>query len=642
MEYLDHHFEKPTTDYLRVMTAVPEIAVADPKANVEAILACYQEAKDMQAELLTLPELCVTGYSAADLFFNQHVLEQSDTAIRTLAEATADGPALVIGAPIADKGLLYNCGLLLADGQVQGVVPKSHLPNYNEFYEQRWFASGKNISDRTITVAGQTVPFGTDLLFTVNGTQVAIEVCEDAFAPISPGSYHALAGAEVIVNLSASDEVIGKPDYRRQLVAQHAAGLLCAYVYASAGPGESNADVVYGGHQLMNELGKPLAEVAPMQAAPTSLVRDIDRTYITHDRSKNTTFRDQANDIRSEQPYRTMPIEVPRPTDDELQRRVEPLRYTPRDKAELDARCEYMFDIMAHGLARAIIEGKTHSLVLGLSGGLDSTLALLTALQTCQIVGRGTDFIHTLTMPGMASSERTQDNASLLAGALGTTHRETAIQDLAQDALAAIGHDQVTEDITYENTQARMRTLLLMNYANKFGGMVVGTGDLSEAAQGWCTFNGDHISMYNPNNGIPKTLVRHLVRWYADNRADAAAQAVLNDILDTPVSPELTGNGDLSQTTEDIIGPYELLDFFMNEAQRYGSRPEKIGYLAAKAFAETYNEPTINHWLQSYLARFTASQWKREVAANGPKVGISFSPRGDWRMAPNTSPDWYK
>lgn len=634
-------FEKPTEDYLRVMTASPEVAIADPAVNTATILAAYAEAKAAQAEILALPELSVTGYSAADLFFSKHVQKNTTDALTALAEATVDGPAMVVGAPLVRDGMLFNCGVMLANGEVAGVVPKTYLPNYNEFYEKRWFTSGGHIKDETITIGEQTVPFGTDLLFEVNDTKVGIEVCEDAFAPIPPSAKHALAGAEVIINLSASNELIGKEAFRRQLIAGHAANFICAYVYASAGRGESNADVVYSGHQMVYELGKKLGEVAPFDEGTTLI--DIDTAYIEHDRLVNKTFADQAVEYAGQQPHRTIPLRVPRPNDDTLQRTVSNEAFKPRSQAELDARCETLFNLMAYPLAQRLREGGSDGIVVGLSGGLDSTLALITATIAAEINGQGNDFIHTITMPGDASSERTQSNASKLAEALGTTHSVMPIGELSTQAMARIGHDTVTEDITYENTQARMRTLLLMNYANMIHGMVEGTGDMSEIAQGWCTYNGDHMSMYNPNTSIPKTLMRDLIIWYADNRADPVVKELLYDIVATPVSPELTGTGDLSQETEELIGPYKLHDFFLTEERRRGSAPEKIGYLATLAFKDEFTPNEIGDWLDSFFGRFTKNQWKREATPNGPKVGtVSLSPRGDLRMAPNTSRTWYK
>ncbi len=636
-------FEKPMGDYLRVATASPTVAIADPLKNVETILDAHAKAKSDGVELLALPELCVTGYSTADLFFDQHVLTRSEEAITELARNTVHGPAMVVGGPLVKDGILYNCGFMLAEGKIAGVVPKSYLPNYNEFYENRWFTSGKDIRDQTVVINDQEVPFGIDLLFNVNGTSVGIEVCEDAYAPIPPSANHALAGAEVIVNLSASNELIGKTEYRRRLITGHAGSFTCAYVYSSAGEGESYADVVYGGHQMISELGKLAAEVKPLSTSGSSLTYDIDSAYIQHDRLVNKTYASQAADFRANSSYRTVAVEAQRPQDNDLRRNVDPHPFVPSNPETLDARCEELFANMSYALSRNMLEKGSQAIVIGLSGGLDSTLSLLTALYTCDRLGIGYDSIHTLTMPGVASSERTQDNASLLAEALGTTHKVIPIGNLSAQTLQAFGHDGVTEDIAYENTQARMRKSIQEDYANMVQGIDLGTGDMSEAAQGWCTFNGDHMSMFNPNSGVPKTLIAHLVRWYANNRANDATRPILLDILDTPISPELTGGGTLSQETEDILGPYELHDFFLNEHKRHGSRPEKIGYLAARAFQETYDEPTIEKWLMSFLGRYTKSQWKREAAPNGTKVGpVSLSQRGDHRMAPNTSPSWYR
>jgi len=634
-------FEKPEHEYFRVMTASPEVAIADPAVNTEAILAHYQDAREQEAALLVLPELCVTGYSTADLFFNRHVLNRTNQALTQLAEATLDGPAMVVGAPTIQDGLLYNSAVMLAQGGIAGVVPKSYLPNYNEFYEKRWFTSGRTVQGATIRIGEQDVPFGTDLLFDINGTKVGVEVCEDGFAPIPPSAHHALAGADVIVNLSASNELVGKDSFRRRLITGHAANFICAYVYTSAGRGESNADVVYGGHQMVAELGKMLAEVQPFADETTAV--DIDTSYIEHDRLVNKTFADQAQEARAMRSYRTVPLKVPATQDGTLMRTVNNEAFRPQNQAELDRRCETLFNLMAYPLAQRLADSKAQGIVLGLSGGLDSTLALLTAEYARQIMLQPASFIHTITMPGAASSERTQSNATKLAEALGTTHHVMPIGELAEDAMTMIGHDTTTEDITYENTQARMRTLLLMNYANMVQGIVEGTGDMSEIAQGWCTFNADHMSMFNPNASVPKTLVRDLVNWFARNRCTPQVAEILSDIIDTPVSPELTGTGDLSQETESLIGPYKLHDFFLTEEIRRGSTPQKIGFLASLAFGEEFTVQEIQEWLDAYHGRFTANQWKRETVPNGPKIGtVSLSPRGDWRMAPNTSPTWYK
>lgn len=635
-------FEKPGQDYLRVATASPEVAIGDVPANIEAILASYADAQVEQAELVVLPELGVTGYSTSDLLQNQHVLSQARTGLEVLAKATVGGPAMIVGAPLMHKDILYNCGVVLAEGKIVGAVPKSYLPNYKEFYEARWFTSGKDVIDQTITIGDQHVPFGVDVLFDLNDTKVGIEICEDVFAPLPPSTHAALGGAEVIVNLSASDELVGKVEYRKQLVASTAARLICAYVYASAGRGESVADVIYGGHQMINENGRMLAEHKPHDTQNQPLVHDIDRTYLQHDRITNKTFAEQARDSQTEYQYRTVKINIPRSNSQELLRKVDPLPFVPRNPETLDARCEEIFNNLSTALSQRVRDAKAESLVLGLSGGLDSTLALLIALQACDKNKLPYNFVHTITMPGQASSDRTQDNASQLAQAIGTTHQEIPIAELAKSVLSNIGHDGITEDITFENVQARMRTLLLMNYSNSVNGFVEGTGDMSENAIGWCTYNGDHMSMYNPNGGVPKTLVSHLVKWYAKQQASPKVRKLLEDILATPISPELTGDGDLSQSTEDIVGPYELTDFFMYEHLRYGSEPQKIGYLALQAFDE-YTEDEIAKWLNKFFIRHTNSQWKRDVAPNSTKAGsVAESPRGDLRMAPNISPNWYK
>lgn len=632
-------FEKPTSDYLRVMTASPNVHVGNPQANLDEIALAYQAAVDNQAELLVLPELAITGYSTADLFANRHVLRESNRVLYELSKITRHNPAMIVGAPVEDNGILYNCAVVLGDGRIQGIVPKSYLPNYNEFYEKRWFTSGHGITKREIPLdaGGYSIPFGTDLLFDINDTTVGVEVCEDGWAAISPGTHAALQGAEVIVNLSASNEAVGKAKFRRQLVTDHASRLICAYVYTSAGAGESVADTVWGGHQLIGENGRLVAEVKPFEK--TNIVYDIDREYLVADRMVNKTFGDESAAERQAGQYRRIFItETPRPADGKLLRQVEGRPFGSPEA------CEEVLNIISQGLSERLDSIKSKGVVLGLSGGLDSTLAVIVAVEAAKKLGKKPDFVHTITMPGFASSERTQDNATLLAETLGTTHSIMPIGEISSKFLQTLGHDGKTEDITYENTQARTRTEILMNYANKIGGMVQGTGDLSESAQGWMTFNGDHMSMYNPNANVFKTMAKDIVRWYKNNVADESVAAVLQDILDTPISPELTGNGDLSQTTEDIIGPYELTEFFHVELQRRHSSPDKIGYLAAVAtFENEYTPETIARWLDKWLTRYTAAQWKRDVAPNGIQTGsIGNSPRTQLRMAPNTDQAWYK
>lgn len=658
MENQPNIFEKPVDDYLRLATASVQVEIANPRANAKNISDVYLKAKDEQAEVVVLQELGVTGYTVADMVFNRRVLEESANTVSALAKITEEGPALIVGAPIQDKGVLYNCAVVLAEGKIAGVVPKTYLPNYNEFYEKRWFTSGKNIRERTIRINDEEVPFGTDLLFNVNGTNVGVEICEDGWATISPGTKAALQGAEVIVNLSASNELTAKAAFRRKLVTDHASRLLCAYAYTSAGKGESVADTVYSGHQLIAETGRLVNEIEPFNEG--MLVYDIDREYIQADRMVNTTFSDEANDARADRQYRVIEIEVPKPSDNRLLREVIARPFGS------DESCRQVFNIASQGLAEKILERPGTKSVIGLSGGLDSTLALILAIEAYRKTGTDISDIHTITMPGLASSERTQDNASLLAQALGTTHKVIPIKQISNSFLEVIGHDGQTEDITYENTQARTRTEILMNYANLVGGFVQGTGDLSEGAIGWCTFNGDHMSMYNPNAGVFKSMVKDVVKWYADTKAEPEVSRILYDILATPISPELTGNGDLSQVTEDKVGPYELHEFFQVEHQRHKSRPEKIGYLATQAsFGTEYSQEEIEQilgetsfedqeqdkytdlelkkWLESFIERYFGSQWKRDAMPEGLMVGpVANSPRTTLRMAPNINPEAFK
>lgn len=631
-------FEKPSGDYLRVATVSPEVSLADVPANVATLTEAYETAKDEQVELLVCPELSLTGYSTADFFHNTYVQEQAERGLQDLAALTEDGPAMLVGAPLRHNDVVYNCAVMLAGGKVQGVVPKVFLPNAKEFYERRWFTGG-GVTGETIEVGGYAVPFGTDVMWEVNGTKVAAEICEDMFAPISPATHAALAGAQVVANLSASNELIGKADWRKTLIESFSGKTACAYVYCSAGRGESVADVIYGGHQIIAENGHIINEREPLSDDASLLVSDIDRTYLEHDRFVDKTWADQAGGHA----YRTIQISAPRPQDNRLLRYVDDAPFVPSNPETLDKRCEELFSYTSHALSQRVDEKNSKGIVLGLSGGLDSTLALLIALEAAKQLDKPADFIHTITMPARASSDRTQDNASLLAEALGTTHKVKPIQEFADNTLALIGHDGETQDITYENAQARSRKHILMSYANMIGGLEEGTGDMSENAIGWCTYNGDHMSMFNPNGGIPKTLVRHLVRWYAGNRASATVKEILYDILDTPISPELTGEGDLTQATEDVVGPYELTDFFLFELNRRGSRPEKIGYLATQAFEKVYDEATIAKWLDTFLERYTKAQWKRDVMPNTTKVGtVALSPRGDLRLPPNLGQGWRK
>lgn len=635
-------FTKPVNDYFRVATASPEVVLGDVATNVVTTLKAYEEAGKAQVELLVLPELSITGYSTADLFQNSHVLEETEKGLIALARATTDGPALLVGAPIRHQGRLYNCAVMLANGRIRGIIPKVRLANYREFYEKRWFSTGRNIMDEAVEIGERQIPFGVNIMFNINNTLVGAEICEDMFAATSPATTTALAGAHLIANLSASNELIGKAAWRKTLISSFTGRTMSAYAYTSAGRGESVADVIYGAHQLISENGRIQTEKEPFSEDTTPLVYDIDRTYLEHDRLVNQTWADEAGEVQEDNDYTVIHIGVAKPSDGKLLRYVDAHPYVPQTTTALNARCAELFSDMAHSLAQRIQDANAQSIVIGLSGGLDSTLALLTAVETCKILGVPNSFIHTVTMPAEASSERTQDNATELANALGTTHKIIPVADLSNTLLASIGHNTTDEDVTFQNVQARMRTTVLMNYANFAHGFVVGTGDMSEIAKGWNTFNGDHMSMFNPNNNVPKTLVSFLVKWFAETEADDTAAKVLFDILDTPISPELTGKGDISQETEDLIGPYDLSDFFMFEHLRYGSRPNKIGFLATEVFKDAYTPEEIAKWLTLFLRMHTGSQWKRNVATDGPKIGsTALSPRGDLRMAPNMGPEWF-
>lgn len=629
---------KPSTDYFRVMAATSQVSLGDVVANVKTIGKLYSTAKNHGANLLLTPELSLTGYSVGDLFFNHHLIARSFEGLVDIASTTLNGPALVVGLPLEFNGLLLNCAALLAEGKIAGIVPKSYIPNYQEFYEKRWFTSGSNISSE-IMVNGCSVPIGPDILFDVNGVRLGIEICEDAWTPISPSTLGCLAGAEIFLNPSASNELIGKSEYRKNMLSMMSGKSISGYVYASSGPGESTADVVYGGSLLIIENGRVVSERKPLSKGPEFRLHDFDMPFLRHDRLVNKTFADQK--IGFDKKYRTLNVVADSKSDRLLYRSLSPKPYVPSDPLTLDVRCKEIISQASYALAERHGQSHTDKLVLGLSGGLDSLLMLFICLEAASREGKSADIIHALTLPGPASSSRTQDNSMKVAEAVGAFNSSMPIQAIVETTLKTIGHDGSTEDTTYENTQARTRTMLLMNYSNMVNGMMVGTGDMSEITQGWCTYNGDHMSMYNPNAGIPKTLVRHLALWYSEKVLTGQAQKVALDIIGTPISPELTGKGELNQITEDIIGPYELADFFDYYKERYGADPSKIGYLATIAFKDKYDANEISRWLNSFLRRDVLSQWKMEVMPNGPKYGsVSKSPRGDRRLAPNISSKW--
>lgn len=615
--------------YIRVASACPTVRVADVAANVAQVGTWYTAAVDAGAAVVVFPELCITGYSLGDLVQHATLLHQARAGLMALAQVTvSQATAMVVGLPLALGNAIYNVAAVLAAGRIIGIVPKQHLPTYGEFYEKRWYQVWSS-ANTTVRIGDSDVPFGTHLVFDVAGVPLGVEICEDLWVNHAPSATLVDHGALVIVNPSASPELVAKASYRRNLVTMQSATLVCGYVYAGCDWTESSMDVVMSGHQLIASNGRVLAERAPFATDARLLVADIDIEHLQFDRRRDSN-RPNAVHYTHVVATTTRPQITPRPT-------VTAHPFLPADEHEQarNERLSHILHIQAHGLAQRIHATRAPRIHLGLSGGLDSTLAFLVACQTAQILGRtAADMLCTYTMPAAASSERTQSNAVQLATLHGVPNQVIPIGALVTQQLHALGHDGVTQDITYENVQARLRTSILFNKANQLGGFLLGTGDLSEIALGWCTFNGDHMSHYHVNAGVPKTLVRHLVQRIA-RQCDAAIAAVLYDILDTPVSPELTTTtpGDVSQKTEDIIGPYELHDFFLYQLVRWGDSPAKIAFLAAHAFTGVYDSATIQTWLQVFVRRFAGSQFKRSVMPDGPKVGsVALSPRGDWRM----------
>ena len=625
--------------FVKVAAAVPHVTVADCARNAERIVALAQQAARRGVEIVAFPELAVTGYTCADLFLQPTLLEAADEALGDILRQTRKLPlALIVGIPLRHEDRLYNCAAVLAQGRLLGVVPKSYIPDYAEFYENRWFASGAGIEQERIMAASQEADFGTELTFAVNGAEFGIEICEDLWVASPPSSRLALNGAKLIFNLSASPEGVGKHAYLRELVAQQSARTHTAYVYCSAGFGESSTDLVFAGNGLIAENGTMLAEAERFSLDEQLVVADVDIERLEFERRRNTSFR-----MREEAGESTV-IEMELPDALKaaaLDRRVDPMPFVPADETHRSERCEELFQIQSHGLARRLAHTGCRCAVVGISGGLDSTLALLVTVRTFDKLGLDRRGILGITMPGFGTTDRTYRNALELMHGLGVTVREIPIRDACLQHFRDIGLPESDRSAAYENAQARERTQILMDVANMEGGLVIGTGDLSELALGWATYNGDQMSMYGVNASVPKTLVRHLVRWAADTERDAATRATLLDIIDTPVSPELLPadrEGNIAQKTEDLVGPYELHDFFLYNFVRAGFRPAKIAFLAEQAFAGSYDRETIVKWLRVFFRRFFAQQFKRSAMPDGPKVGsVSLSPRGDWRMPSDAS-----
>jgi NAD+ synthase (glutamine-hydrolysing) len=620
----------------RVAAVSPELKVADVAFNLAAIEAATLQAADQEAHLIVFPELALTGYSCGDLFYQQSLLEQAReglTALTALSDQT--GMILIVGAPVRQSGRLFNAAVVMSHGRICGVVPKTYLPNTQEFYEERWFSSAADQVDDQLTWLAEAPPFGTDLLFDVDGVPdclFGIEICEDAWVASPPSGAMAAAGATLLVNLSASPEILGKCSYRRALVEAQSARCLAAYIYASAGPGESSTDLVFSGHSLIAEYGQVLDETPRFQFATQIAIADIDIQRLVHERLRNNSYAAS----QSEQEFLLIPVEAAQRQADNLLRPIDRTPFVPADNAERQARCEEIFAIQTTGLMKRLLHTGSQKVVLGISGGLDSTLALLVAVKAFDRLEWSRDDILAVTMPGFGTTARTRTNAETLARELGVCLRSISIDAAVRQHFTDIGQDPDKHDITYENSQARERTQILMDLANQVGGLVVGTGDLSELALGWATYNGDHMSMYGVNASVPKTLVRYLIEWCADVAFSGRTSEVLHDVCATPVSPELLppdACGDISQKTEDHVGPYELHDFFLYHVVRNQFAPRKIHDLACRAFADDYPRAEILEWLRLFYRRFFAQQFKRSCLPDGPKVGsVSLSPRGDWRM----------
>lgn len=626
--------------FVRVAAAIPPVSVADCRANVEGIIGLMNEAAARGVQLVVFPELSITAYTCGDLFGHRLLLDEAEHSLQYLLEQTASLPLLsVVGMPVASATRIYNCAVVFSGGKIRGVVPKTYIPNYNEFYEARWFTSGADADFDEITLCGQQVPFGTNLLFRFGRATLGVELCEDLWTPCPPSSYHALQGADIIANLSASDELIGKHDYLLSLLKQQSARCRAAYIYASSGFGESSTDLVFAGNAIVAECGTVVAESERFSFEPQLVVTEVDVERLQGERCVTNTFSSASV---AGKPYHTVDCSDIPVVPVHYTRTVAPHPFVPSHPETLDRRCREILDIQISGLAKRLLHTHARTAVIGISGGLDSTLALLVCVQAFDKLSIPRDRIVGVTMPGFGTTDRTYQNALGLMQALGVTVREIPIREACIQHYKDINHDIAVHDVTYENSQARERTQILMDIANQTNGMVIGTGDLSELALGWATYNGDHMSMYAVSAGIPKTLVKYLVAWVARHRIEDAARAILLDIVDTPISPELIPadeQGNITQKTEDLVGPYELHDFFLYYMLRFGFRPAKIYYLAMRArFDQPYDAATIKKWLTIFMRRFFNQQFKRSCLPDGPKVGsVAISPRGDWRMPSDAS-----
>jgi NAD+ synthase (glutamine-hydrolysing) len=620
--------------FVRVGAAVPLLKVADCKYNVEQTEILMHKASEKGVQVICFPEMGITGYTCGDLFHQKLLIDQAEEALAVLIAKTRDLPILTIaGMPVRVKNRLMNTAVVFQNGQILAVIPKTWLPNYGEFYEKRWFSSASEVFADDVIVCNQNVPFGTDILFRNGDVCVGIEICEDLWMPVPPSSYQALNGANLLFNISASNELVAKNTYRKQLITQQSTRCIAAYIYASCGFGESTTDVVFAGNADIVENGVQLAESERFSLEGQLITADIDVERLNNDRRRHTGFT--AGNLPETPVYREIPFAITSLDEETVSRHFDQHPFVPNGQ-ELSDRCQELFAIQVQGLAKRLVHTKCRHAVIGISGGLDSTLAILVTVKTFDKLGIPRNNIEGITMPGFGTTDRTYKNAVNLISKLGVNFREISISKAVIQHFEDIGHDISLHDVTYENSQARERTQILMDIANQIDGLVIGTGDLSELALGWATYNGDHMSMYGINTGVPKTLVRFMVQWVAEHQMDEATALTLADVMDTPVSPELlpaTDEGLISQKTEDLVGPYELHDFFIYYALRFGFSPKKILWMACRSFAGVYDEEIILKWLRVFYKRFFAQQFKRSCLPDGPKVGsVSLSPRGDWRM----------
>ena len=621
--------------FVKVAAAVPLVQVADCFYNIEKIEGLMRQASEKGVQIIAFPELSVTGYTCLDLFAQQTLLNGAEAALLQLVSNTADLDILtIVGVPLRTENRLINAAVVFQKGAIRGVVPKTYLPNYKEFQEQRWFTSATELRESTISIGKEEYPMGSHLLFRSGRLTAGIEICEDLWVPVPPSSLLTMEGANIIFNLSASNELIGKHAYLRSLICQQSARCMAGYVYASSGFGESSTDLVFAGHGSIAENGNLLAESPRFTMEEQLVISEIDIETLQNDRQVNTSFMYGTSGLPKEK-AQVVDFQVRIPDGFSLTRPVDPHPFTPSGEA-LKERCEEIFHIQVAGLAKRLVHAHAQTAVVGISGGLDSTLALLVTVMTFDALKMPRGQIIGITMPGFGTTDRTYTNACDLIRSLGVTLKEIPIKEACLQHFRDIDHDPSVHDVTYDNSQARERTQLLMDVANQKNGLVIGTGDLSELALGWATYNGDHMSMYGVNGSIPKTLVKYLVEWVANHKVDDASRLTLLDIVDTPISPELIPadeNGNIKQKTEDLVGPYELHDFFLYHFLRFGSYPSKIYFLAQKAFAGIYDNATVKKWLYTFFRRFFQQQFKRSCLPDGPKVGsVSLSPRGDWRM----------